>query len=83
MKKLIFSAVLIALAMTSCNHKSKEAETHNPEMMNHDSTMVDDDSKMMDGDSKIYACSMHPEVTGKKGDKCTKCGMKLTEKVNK
>ena len=25
-----------------------------------------------------YACSMHPEVTGKKGDKCSKCGMELT-----
>jgi transcription initiation factor IIE alpha subunit len=25
----------------------------------------------------VYACSMHPEVTGKEGDKCSKCGMKL------
>ena len=28
-----------------------------------------------------YACSMHPEVTGKKGDKCSKCGMELTVPV--
>lgn len=28
-----------------------------------------------------YACPMHPEVTGHKGDKCPKCGMSL-EKVN-
>src|SRR5687768_8736500 len=28
-----------------------------------------------------YACPMHPEVTGHKGDKCPKCGMAL-EKVN-
>lgn len=27
--------------------------------------------------SEVYACPMHPEVTGKKGDKCTKCGMNL------
>jgi hypothetical protein len=26
-----------------------------------------------------YACPMHPEVTGVKGDKCSKCGMDLTE----
>ena len=25
----------------------------------------------------LYACPMHPEVTGKKGDKCSKCGMAL------
>ncbi|MFD2905032.1 heavy metal-binding domain-containing protein [Sphingobacterium anhuiense] len=24
-----------------------------------------------------YACTMHPEVTGHKGDKCSKCGMEL------
>lgn len=28
---------------------------------------------------QVYACSMHPEITGKKGDKCSKCGMELTE----
>lgn len=32
-------------------------------------------------DSQLYACSMHPEITGKKGDKCSKCGMELTEPV--
>ncbi|MEI6860089.1 MAG: heavy metal-binding domain-containing protein [Shewanella sp.] len=25
-----------------------------------------------------HACPMHPEVTGKKGDTCPKCGMNLT-----
>ena len=25
----------------------------------------------------VYACPMHPEVTGKQGDKCSKCGMVL------
>ncbi len=25
----------------------------------------------------VYACPMHPEVTGKEGDKCPKCGMAL------
>jgi len=28
-----------------------------------------------------YGCPMHPEVTGKEGDTCPKCGMKL-EKIN-
>jgi len=36
------------------------------------------DHAKMTADAK-YACPMHPEVTGKEGDKCTKCGMKLTK----
>ena len=27
----------------------------------------------------VYACPMHPEVTGKKGDMCPKCEMALEE----
>jgi len=30
---------------------------------------------------QLYACSMHPEVIGKKDEKCSKCGMKLTVPV--
>jgi len=28
--------------------------------------------------NSAYACTMHPEVTGKMGEKCAKCGMDLT-----
>lgn len=31
--------------------------------------------------SQLYACSMHPEIKGKKGEECSKCGMELTEPV--
>lgn len=36
----------------------------------------------MENHSKVsatdkFACPMHPEITGKAGDKCSKCGMKL------
>ena len=27
--------------------------------------------------ASVYACPMHPEVTGKAGDECPKCGMDL------
>ncbi len=30
--------------------------------------------------SVVYACSMHPNMTGKKGDKCSTCGMALVPK---
>ncbi len=32
--------------------------------------------------NQMYACSMHPEVIGKKGEACSKCGMELTEPVD-
>lgn len=30
----------------------------------------------------VFACPMHPEVTGKEGDSCPKCGMKLEHNDN-
>ncbi|MFH6958588.1 DUF3347 domain-containing protein [Flavobacterium aquidurense] len=69
MKKLIFSTLIMAIVLTACNSKNKE--TTAPEAA----------SGTAQSDSQLYACSMHPEVTGKKGDKCSKCGMELTEPV--
>ena len=28
----------------------------------------------------VFACPMHPDITGKEGDKCPKCGMALVHK---
>lgn len=30
-----------------------------------------------EGESITYACPMHPDITGKQGDICSKCGMEL------
>ncbi len=30
-----------------------------------------------EGHNHTFSCPMHPEVTGKEGDMCPKCGMKL------
>jgi hypothetical protein len=86
MKKIIFSALVMAFVSVSCNQKNKETTTDNSHMMGNDSTMMDNDSTMMNNNSKMmsdskYACPMHPEVQGKLNDKCSKCGMKLTEPV--
>ncbi|MBA4277330.1 MAG: hypothetical protein C0430_11270 [Flavobacterium sp.] len=95
MKKVILSAVIMAYVLVSCNQKNKEATTDHSNMMSNDSTMMENDSTMMSNDStvmndktkmmnnqtKMYACPMHPEVQGKLNDKCSKCGMKLTEPV--
>lgn len=77
----------MAFVVVSCNQKNKE-ETSNDDshMMANDSTMMNNDSTMMDhskmGHSKMYSCPMHPEVQGKMNDKCSKCGMDLTEPVS-
>ncbi|WP_406843463.1 DUF3347 domain-containing protein [Flavobacterium soyae] len=67
MKNIILSTISMAFVLVSCNQKNKET--------------VSADPKTTQTDSQLYACSMHPEITGKKGDTCSKCGMELTEPV--
>jgi hypothetical protein len=31
--------------------------------------------------TQLYSCPMHPEIIGKEGEKCSDCGMDLTELV--
>ncbi len=59
------NAFILAMAIlfTACNSsENKNAAT----------------TTAIDGRNQLYACSMHPEVTGKKDAECSKCGMKLT-----
>lgn len=69
MKKIMLTLCLSALIMVSCNQKNKEVkEVEGQEIAKTDVT---------------YSCPMHPEVTGKKGDVCSKCGMDLEpEKIS-
>ena len=64
MKKIILSTVLMAILLVGCNQKSKQEESVN--------------SNEIENVSQLYSCPMHPEVTGKKGDTCSKCGMELS-----
>lgn len=65
MKKLIIIISAITIAFTACNNKQAKETS--------DNTVEQSD--------QLYACPMHPEVTGNKGDKCSKCGMELTEPI--
>ena len=65
MKNSILAIILITFAMVSCNHKKDENKTE----MSTETT------------EQVYACPMHPEITGKKGATCSECGMELTELV--
>ncbi len=69
--KLTFAVSVFSLGMifTSC---ANETKTNEEATHQHEAT------------EEIYYCPMHPEVTGKNGDECEKCGgMKLVKKVER
>ena len=71
---LTFGIIIAFIAgsslVTSCGgNTSKDAETQEQ----HD---MDSDQEDMQMTAKA-SCPMHPEITGKEGDKCSKCGMAL------
>ena len=74
MKNLKMNLVMIALfsfaiGFVSCGNN----DGHSHDKMEGHGAMHDDD----DMGEHEYACPMHPEITGKEGDKCSKCGMDL------
>ena len=71
MKKIILFAFAMSFVFIACNsNKDKTKES---------TTETENVSPVAD---QLYACPMHPEVTGKKGEKCSKCGMELSVPVN-
>ncbi len=85
MKKTILSAIAIALVFIACNSNSDKAKQAAPiDTTQIETTTIDTTTKpevMKPVAEQMYACSMHPEVIGKKDEKCSKCGMKLTVPV--
>ena len=82
MKKTILIAIIMASVLVSCNQKNNEnATTTTTEKTKKDSNEMDTIKR--NKNTKMFACSMHPEVQGKLNDTCNKCGMKLTEPIDK
>lgn len=82
MKKSIVSfaflfALLFAVSLGTMNCSSKKSDQTEEEHHHHEGDSTDHHDMKMDLTQMAYACSMHPEVTGKEGDMCTQCGMKL------
>ena len=65
-------ATLFSITFSSCNNKTEETKV----------VTADTTATAHEAGDHIYACPMHPEVTGKEGDKCPKCGMKLEHNDN-
>jgi hypothetical protein len=76
MKTILTSAFIAAttvLFLVSCSNEGKK-ETIDEHREHPNSTVHSSEH--------IFACQMHPEVIGKEGDKCPKCGMKLEHNDN-
>lgn len=68
-----FSAGTVLFAGCGNNKKGEGQEQTEDENHEH----KEGEEQKGDDEATAYACPMHPEVTGKKGDTCSKCGMKL------
>lgn len=88
MKKIVIAAVLIAFGMVSCKPNGHETTGTQEQQQESPKTQKDSTTGLKPAEAENkheaeFACPMHPEVHGKKGDECPKCGMKLTEPVLK
>ena len=77
--KQLFKISMAVAAISSvsffaaCNNNSTEAKTP---------TVDSAKTVTVHSADHIFACPMHPEITGKEGDTCPKCGMKLEHNDN-
>ncbi|HEY0047403.1 MAG TPA: heavy metal-binding domain-containing protein [Flavobacterium sp.] len=80
MKTKLFTILAVTLMLAACNVKKDDAATTTNDAVPVEDS-VDGATGATDASEQLYACPMHPEVTGKLNDICPKCEMKLTEPV--
>ena len=75
---IMLMALSTGLFVSACNQTEKTETTTETTAINATGTTDADEHS----GEHTYACPMHPEVTGKEGDMCPKCGMKLEHNDN-
>ncbi|MGZ8558344.1 MAG: heavy metal-binding domain-containing protein [Chitinophagaceae bacterium] len=81
MKNVILSGLAMAFLFVACNANTDSTKEATPNETITTDTTVKTENRSPVVAGQQYACSMHPEVTGKKGERCHKCNMELTEPV--
>ena len=85
MTAITMMALSTSLFVSSCNNTNKTEKTTETTVTTDRAVKAtgttDADGHDHSGEH-TYACPMHPEVTGKEGDLCPKCGMKLEHNDN-
>ncbi|MFM2268666.1 MAG: hypothetical protein RL757_2107 [Bacteroidota bacterium] len=69
---IVFVLFMVACGGETKQNQSNEAKANTPEAK----VEVRSDTSH----AHVFSCPMHPEVTGKEGDKCPKCSMALEHK---
>ena len=59
------------------NHEDGEMHEHMESEEHHHDKGKMSNTEHMNSDEQVYTCPMHPEITGKEGDKCSECEMDL------
>lgn len=62
-QSIVVCSMLIGISITACDTNTSESAVVEQNLTN-----------LSDS---VYACPMHPEITGEQGDQCSKCGMPL------
>jgi hypothetical protein len=75
----LFAASLVSV---SCSSKKAEQSEGTGHQHSEDDSTSREETMPMDSTQTAYACPMHPDITGKESDKCSKCGMKLEAKAS-
>jgi Heavy metal binding domain len=78
MKNLLVAILFLSIGVWSCStnaEKGKQEQSVTQPAVPTVSEVKKDTTQAL-----VYVCPMDPEIKGKKGDKCSKCGMKLVHK---
>lgn len=79
MKKIqILTSLLVILLAVACKNAGSDTTAIATDTTATTAVaVVDTMMATTDTTAIAFVCSMHPEITGKEGDKCSKCGMAL------